>query len=295
MDRGHRELLGPGRLVLRMRDRPGPPSLRFEWAEGGRVLLRQEGRPVLLGRSVGGGCCPDLYLHRLDDYRSPLPPLRSSAQRSPVNWPHQYARWLEEAQGTPLRDGRWELSARAAFQPGVWSEDFVREWPGGRLGLYCGGGWHGVLPLRRLSAPDAPRVKAYRRHAREGTLAPVLVWWVDHLDGWLILDGHDRAVAALAEDRVPECVELIQVVDEEQWRRDVAEVTEGHGQRMAGLARRPAGPGTDRQRRTLERMYGSTLATLPYTADATRSLPLPGGPAAWDALAARAVFQCPGD
>jgi len=269
--------------------------LRFERAGDDRVLLRQGERPVLLGRSVGGGCCPDLYLHRLDGYRSPLPPLPSTSMRSAVNWPHRYARRLEEAEGTPLRDGRWDLSTRTVFQPGVWTEDFVRDWPGGRLGLYCGGGWHGVLPLRRLSAPDAPRVKAYRKHARDGTLAPVLIWWVDYLDGWLILDGHDRAVAALAEDRVPECVELTQVLNEEEWRREVAEVTEGHEGRMAGLARRPAGPGTDRQRATLERAYADTLATLPYSAGPTRFLPLPGGPAAWDTLAARAVFQCPGD
>ncbi|MFG2792086.1 hypothetical protein [Streptomyces sp. NPDC048419] len=295
MDRERRELLGPGRLVLHVRDRPGPPSLRFETAGDGRVLLRQEERPVLLGRSVGGGCCPDLHLHRLGDYRSPLPPLRSTTMRSSVNWPHQYARWLEEGEGTPLRNGRWELSARAAFQPGVWTEDFVGDWPAGRLGLYCGGGWHGVLPLRRLSAPNASRVKAYRKHVREDTLAPVLIWWVDYLDGWLILDGHDRAVAALAEDRVPECVELTQVLDDEEWRRVAAEATEGHGRRMAGLAGRPAGPGTDRQRRTLERAHADTLATLPYTAGSTRFLPLPGGPAAWDALAARAVFQCPSD
>ncbi len=42
-------------------------------------------------------------------------------------------------------------------------------------------------------------MKAYRKHVRDGTLAPVLLWWVPFLDGWLILDGHDRAVAALAE------------------------------------------------------------------------------------------------
>ncbi|MFI6661747.1 hypothetical protein ACIBL8_40220 [Streptomyces sp. NPDC050523] len=130
-------------------------------------------------------------------------------------------------------------------------------------------------------------MKAFRKHARDGTLAPVLIWRVDYLDGWLILDGHDRAVAAPAEGRVPECVELTQVL--------VAEVTEGHGRRMAGLARRPAGPGTGRQRATLERAYADTLATLPYSAGPTRFLPLPGGPAAWDVLAARAVFQCPGD
>nr|WP_260859710.1 hypothetical protein [Streptomyces cupreus] len=177
-----------------------------------------------------------------------MPPVRSTAMRSDINWPHQYARRLEESDGTPLRDGRWELARRDRFEPGVWTEDFVREWPTGRLGLYCGGGWHGVLPLRRLSAPAAARVKAYRKHAREGTLAPVLLWWVTFLDGWVILDGHDRAVAALAEERVPECVQLSQVPDEGQWRRAAEEVTEAHEHRMRGLAVRPdtqGRPGVD--------------------------------------------------
>ncbi|MGW6733575.1 hypothetical protein [Streptomyces sp. NPDC055013] len=295
MNRGHRELLGPGRLVLDVRDRPGPPALRFETADRGRLLLRQGDRPVLLGRSVGEGCCPELHLHRLDGYRSPLPPLRSSAMRSSVNWPHQYARWLEEAEGTPLRDGRWELARRTGFPPGIWIEDFVRDWPGGRLELYCGGGWHGVVPLRRLSAPDAARVKAYRKHARDGSLAPVLLWWVTFLDGWVILDGHDRAVAALAEDRTPECVELGRVPDEEQWRRAAEEVTEAHEHRVQGLADHADDPGAEHRRATMERAYGETIASLPYGVPPTRFLPLSGGAAAWDELAARVMFQFPRD
>lgn len=295
MNRGRRELLGPGRLVLHVQDRPAPPALRFETAGDGRILLRQGERPVLLGRSVGEGCCPELYLHRLDGYRSPLPPVRSAAMRSPVNWPHQYARWLEEADGTPFGGGRWELATRRVFEPGVWTEDFLRDWPGGRLELFCGGGWHGVLPLRRLSSPDAGRVKAYRKHAREGTLAPVLLWWVTFLDGWVILDGHDRALAALAEGRTPECLELSQVPDEAEWRRVAAEVTQGHEHRLEQLAARPDGVGVARQRATLEQAYADNLATLPYGVGPTPFLPLSGGPATWEDLAARAMFQCPRD
>lgn len=289
--RGRRELPGPGRLVLNVAGRPGPPSLRFETVGDGRILLRQQERPLLLGRSVGEGCCPELYLHRLDGHRSPLPPLRSTAMRSSVDWTHRYARWLEEADGTPVADGRWELARRTGFPPGIWTEDFVRDWPAGRLELYCGGGWHGVLPLRPLSPPDAGRVKAYRKHAREGTLAPVLLWWVAYLDGWLILDGHDRAVAALAEGRTPECVELRQVSDEEDWRRVAEEVTEGHEHRMRQLAARTDGPAGEHQRATMERAYADTIASLPYDGVRTPFLPLPGGAATWDDLAARVVFQ----
>ncbi|CAL9427997.1 hypothetical protein [Streptomyces sp. enrichment culture] len=265
--RARRERL-PG-LVLDVTGRPGPPPLRFETGGHDRILLRQGGRPVLRGRFAGEGCCRDLLLHRLPDYRSPLPPLRSDWQRGPAARAHQYARWLEDAPESPLHDGRWQLIERAAFAPGIWTEDFVRDWPDTRLEILCGGGWHGVLPLRELSPPDAARVKAYRRHAREGTLAPVLLWRVSFLDGWVILDGHDRAVAALAEGRQPPGVELVRLLDEQAWRRTAAEITEayaGHGHRHARA----------------ERAHGDVLASLPYDEGAT---PLWPGP----------VVQFPGD
>ncbi|MEV5876690.1 hypothetical protein AB0L75_21130 [Streptomyces sp. NPDC052101] len=294
MGNARRELLGADRLVLDIEDRPGPPPLRFETADGGRLLLRQSGRPLLLGRSVGS-CCPDLHLHRLAGYRPPLPPLRADRQRSSVNWPHEYARRLEAATGTPLSDGRWELALRTGFPPGIWDEDFVREWPGGRLGLYCGGGWHGVLPLRPLSPPDSGRVKAQRKHVREGTAAPVLLWWVTFLDGWLLLDGHDRAVAALAEGRTPECVQLTRLPDGDKWQYGAEQITKAHEYHLKNIAARPPGPGTERGRAALERSYGTALAELPYAVIPTATSPLPGGPPAWDALAAAAMFQFPSD
>ncbi|MFJ9628359.1 hypothetical protein ACIRU8_11765 [Streptomyces sp. NPDC101175] len=309
MKRARRELLGPGGLVLQVRDRHGPPPLRFETAAGGRLLLRQGGRPLLLGREEQGGCAREsLFVHRLDGFRSPLPRIRSELMRNPGNWVHQYARWLEEAQEGPLHDARWNLREWHDFPAYVWWGDFMREWPACRLD-WCAGGWEGVVPLRPLSATDAPRVKAYRGHAREDTLAPVLLWRVTPLDGWVILDGHDRAVAALAEGRTPPCLVLRRVPDDETWRRTADEVTEAHEHRMEHLTRDHADTGTgtdtatdtqteaetDRRRAALERAYADTLSTLPYDGAPTPTWPLPGGAPAWDDLAARAMFECPRD
>ncbi|MCE0446133.1 hypothetical protein LT493_18650 [Streptomyces tricolor] len=49
------------------------------------------------------------------------------------------------------------------------------------------------------------RVKAYRKQARDGTLPPVLLWWVSGLDCHLVLDGHARLAAAIANRRHPRC------------------------------------------------------------------------------------------
>ncbi|MBK3646333.1 hypothetical protein [Streptomyces sp. MBT33] len=278
MKRTIREPLPGGGLVLAVSDRPGPPPLRFE-ADGERRLLRQGGRPLMLGRLEGDGCCHVLRVRRLDGHRSPLPPVRAQTMRAPGDWPHRYARWLEDADESPLHDGRWLLGERSRFQPGVWTEDFVTGWPDGRLDLFCGGGWHGVLPLRRLSSPDASRVKAYRKHAREGTLAPVLLWWVSFLDGWLLLDGHDRAVAALEEGGVPPCVVLTRVQDDEQWRRGAAEMTEWYRRETAEPAVHPASPGAERMRAARDEGYASALASLPYEEAPTEVWPLAGTPA----------------
>lgn len=269
MSRAARELLPGGGLVLAVPEgRPGPPPLRFERATDRGWVLRQGGRPLVRARSEGDGCCRDLRLRRLPGHRSPLPPLTAAATRAGADWPHRYAGWLEETGHGPLHHGRWLLTPRTTFAPGIWEEDLVRDWPDATLELLCGGGWHGVLPLRRIPAPDAPRVKAYRKHAREGTLAPVLLWWVSFLDGWLLLDGHDRAAAALAEGARPACVELVRVPGDADWRATAAAVTEAHEERAARL--------TARERHALDRSYADVLSTLPYEADDTVMFDRPG-------------------
>lgn len=246
------------------------PSLRFERAGRRRWTLLQDERPLIQAQSEGDGCCHDLHLHRLPGHRSPLPPLSAATMRAGGEWPHRYARWLEDApQYAPLRPGRWRLSPRTTFAPGIWSCDLVQDWPEATIELLCGGGWHGVLPLRPLPAQDAPRVKALRKHVREGTLAPVLLWWVSFLDGWLLLDGHERAAAALAEGTVPACVELVRVPDDADWRATAAEMARAHEERMARLDTHTATPHIVRQRQALERGYADALSTLPYDAAAT--------------------------
>ncbi|WP_067967055.1 hypothetical protein [Nocardiopsis trehalosi] len=276
MAKATREPLPRGGLVLSVpADRPGPPPLRFERAAGDGWALRQGVRTLIAARAEGGGCCRDLRLRRLLGNLSPLPPVSAALMRRGPDWPHRYARWLEETAHGPLHHGRWRLTRRSAFEPGVWSSDLVRDWPDATIELLCGGGWHGVLPLRPLSAPDAPRVRALRKHARDGTLAPVLLWWVSFLDGWLLLDGHDRAAAALAEGAAPDCVELVRVHDDTAWRATAEEITEAHSGRRARLADHPADPHTDRRRDALDRAYADTLATLPYEPATTPVFPPP--------------------
>lgn len=271
MIRATREPLPDGGLVLAVPDTtPFPPPLRLEWSAQGHLLLRQGQHQLFRGRFEGDGCCRDLHLERRPGYRSPLPPLSAAAMRARPDWPHRFALHLQATAHGPLHHGRWRLTPRAASAPGVWSTDLVRDWPDATLELLCGGGWHGILPLRPLSAPDAPRVKALRKHAREGTLAPVLLGWIAFLDGWIVLDGHDRAAAALAEGTPPECIELVHLVDDADWQATAATITAAHDERVARLTTHPTRPAGTHQLRTLDRYHAETIAALPYEAGVTR-------------------------
>ncbi|MEU6877330.1 hypothetical protein [Streptomyces sp. NPDC046712] len=267
----------PGALVLHVEGGPlEPPPLRMEMTDGRRMLLRQDDRPVLLARvdEDRGG----VRVHRREGYRSPLPPIRADEARRGPDWAHRYAGWLEAAEESPLHEGRWVLTAREVFPPYVWRGDLLTAWPDGHLDW--NDGWNGVIPLRPPSAPDAPRVKAYRKQARDGSLAPVLLWWVTAFDGWLLLDGHDRAVAALAEGRDPRTIVLARGEDEDRIAELLGPVP-GECERLS--ARRFRGPDPERQRAAFAHGLSSFAAHVPYDEARTRAWPIPGGAAEWDA------------
>lgn len=207
-----------GRSDLRLEVSPSPRMFprdrdwRLRLLAGERRLMWAEVWTGLYG----------VTLVRSDDEASPeiLPPFRAREARAQSDigwWMRRIAQLLVDSPRSPLRTGTWRLSTlrpdghvksryvsplttriyepaavacglpQAATSPVVRDDDF------GAAGSY------GVWPLRRPSAPDSPRVKAWRTHAREGTLPPVVLWWFSALTTSLILDGHDRLTAAVAE------------------------------------------------------------------------------------------------
>ncbi|MEI2264960.1 hypothetical protein [Erwinia sp. CGal63] len=75
--------------------------------------------------------------------------------------------------------------------------------------------WGGYLLLARYPVdPDSGRVKWWRKKSREGVLPPVLVWFIGGLASFVILDGHDRLQAALAEGVQPQFLVLSQIQEQ---------------------------------------------------------------------------------
>ncbi|BCQ70378.1 hypothetical protein PEQA60_43680 [Pseudomonas sp. Eqa60] len=70
--------------------------------------------------------------------------------------------------------------------------------------------WHGggkLIGLHRVD-PEAGRLKWWRKKAREGSLAPILLWYVGGLASYVVIDGHYRLQAAIAENLAPSFIVL---------------------------------------------------------------------------------------
>jgi hypothetical protein len=269
---------------------PGPvvPELRLEVAAGRRMLLRQRDRVVLLATVDVAHYGVSVY--RTGRYTSPLPPVRADeARRMPpvgadgwsVRWAHRVAGWLAAPQAGPLHAGRWLL--RSATLPAYCLDaDLVRDYPVAYLD-WLGAGWNGVVPLRRLPEEDTGRVRAYRKLAAEGLLPPVVLWWISGLDGYLLLDGHARLVAAHAEGVAPPVLLLGMAERPESQRVWLAQLTAGYETAMAQVARQVRA-GRSGAQRAVDRVgarFAAQVADLTTGTARTVAWPLRGGGRAW--------------
>ncbi|MEU3610677.1 hypothetical protein AB0E83_35380 [Streptomyces sp. NPDC035033] len=288
-------------------DLPVRPGLRMECADGRRLVLVQE--------SGGRGAVPVLFARqrvthrgvhyaRTGRYASPLAPLRAGRARAYAEfaaprteaWTERWAAHAEAelraADAGPLHAGAWRLAPDASgwFVERHWAHLLPYDADRGHLTWFGYGDPDGdardLLPLRALSVPDAPRVKAYRRQYREGVLPPVFAWWISGLNVPVVLDGHDRLTAALAEGGRPEVLVLSRAADA-AWLELCAErPVAAYVERTAALE---DGPLRAVRAANEARRLARELASVADAAGPTRAWPLAGGPPAWEAAAAAYV------
>ena len=212
-------------------------------------------------------------------------------------------RWLHEIRHrlrgdlSPLHAGEWALEYTVSPPPGhletglAWLAEHLIEGEdagdarSGYIDFFCHMSGTVVL-LRRLSPPDAPRAKAQLRLAREGALAPIVLLGISGLSGAVVLDGHDRIVAALAEGVAPRFIFLERTDSIGQNRRDEAAVA-WYERTMASLERaeeRAQGRmrDADEQRSRIAMRFAAEFET--EYATPTRAWPM--GADEWDTLTA---------
>lgn len=281
-------------LVLDVADRPHP-GLRLRTA-GRRLILEQGGIPLLFAVVDQGDQGVDFY--RTAVPRPLLPPLRAAEARAyadrPDRWLHRVARLLTADPDGPLHDGRWVLTTVMerhgnrddAGPADYWGERVVGGDPDGYVDwFFHSTGWE-LFPLRPLPAGDDARVKAYRAQARDGILPPVLLWWVSGLDCYVVLDGHARLAAAVAEGVEPSVLVLRRTTPHDERARGEAEAAEAYEGELA-------------RHRALMARYGTRVPDGAETAGAvlarrleelrtgdrpTWAWPLPGGEHEWQRI-----------
>ncbi|MFH8253462.1 hypothetical protein [Streptomyces roseolus] len=235
-------------LTLDVRDDRPRPGLCVFSGPGRRLMLAQESRPVLLAVVDEDLACVDF--RRTDAYRSFVPPLRADTARAlagdPERWAHRFARHLADAADGPLHEGRWLLTSGSRllrWRPArethaeYWGSMLVEGHPDGFLDWFLHSGSWEVLPLRPMPDAGDARVKAYRKQAREGTLPPVLLWWVSGLDCHLVLDGHARLAAAVAESVEPPLLELHRTLPHDRLAAGTASAVSSYAHELARYER----------------------------------------------------------
>ncbi|MER7537789.1 hypothetical protein ABTX77_23820 [Streptomyces sp. NPDC097704] len=280
---------------------PVKPGLRMECADGRRLVLLQGTTPVLFARQRATH--RGVHYARTGRYASPLAPLRAERARAfaefavpgTEEWTERWAAHAEAglraAADGPLHTGEWRLGPRPNgwFVDGNWPKLLAHDPDRGHLTWFGYGDpvedARDLLPLRSLSPVEAPRVRAYRRQYREGVLPPVFAWWISGLDSPVVLDGHDRLTAALAEGGRPRVLVLSRAVDAAWVELCAARPVREYVERIAAL------DGADDRTRIANesRRFAETLRSITDSPDATWAWPFPGGAPAWDAAAAAHV------
>jgi len=117
-------------------------------------------------------------------------------------WSRDVAQALATSSASPLQEGEWLL---APLLRGGAGDRLRRQTVADVVDLTdCGHvDWSHddlhILPLRAFSSVDDGRVKAWRKVARRGALPPLVLQWISGLCAYLLLDGHDRLLAAHLE------------------------------------------------------------------------------------------------
>lgn len=118
-------------------------------------------------------------------------------------WARRYAAWLADSPESPLTDGEWQLAGTgpeltSGSLPASKVHAIVAQSPLDHVDWDFGQQLH-PLTLRDLSDAESGRVRAWRKLVRDGQLPPLLLCWISGFQTYVVLDGHDRLLAAALE------------------------------------------------------------------------------------------------
>ncbi|MHA7629145.1 hypothetical protein [Corallococcus sp. M7] len=284
------------------------PAMHLDAAPGYRIRLRGVAQTLLWAR-IDSYWDRAVFLRGTALFPQVLPPLSAPEVRAVEAasgteawweaWDWRMARALVEAPLPVLHSGAWclrpvrtiasEKAERHPVSPMEWGfgqppmpphslsavTSFLTAWKEDWWEARAEHAPGAVLGLRVPSSPEDGRVKSWRKRARDGTLPPVLLLYVDILAKWLVLDGHDRLHAALLEGVEPPLLGLWPVVTP---RRPASTVRE-EGALFSAEFQLRAGATPETVDR-VNRMLVLNFTPAPR-GTVSRAWPIPGGRETW--------------
>lgn len=283
------------------------PHLRLEMADGGRIMITSGQNPLLCAKVAQGWLGFDVILA---GFSSPgvIPPLPARVARAIsmdqtitqnegqlARWSHWFLNQLRVSPCSPLYSGTWILHNSTWFANPILERPVTANTVEAALikpnpSSFVSWGYDGsgeILPLRILFSAKNARVKAYRRLCREGSLPPILLWWVSGLDSYVILDGHDRLVAAILEAVVPQFI-VLERADQEKEQHAQHELIASYAKTMNALNAALSRGGDSRGIHQAQSSASVSLAkqlSKPMVSP-TWAWPLPEGKTGWNKAAA---------
>lgn len=273
---------------------PGKPGWRVEACKPRCLRIVAGNRPRLWARiashyvdydavrapeSASLVVLPPISALDVDEVTAFAPPERARA------WARLYATLLERSPASPVYEGEWLLKPSELAEGLV--QQIVAQGAGGTIAWDYGTRLYPFV-LRDSSSRDDGRVKAWRKHARAGTLPPILLHWVSGLDAAVVLDGHDRLLAAALESTAAPALTLLPVSVEAPDLARAQQVEEALVTSMAAAQRLQAEAGREpltRMQRVWNVEHANELLIEQYAtrlvARPTRAWPLPGRAERW--------------
>lgn len=134
-------------------------------------------------------------------------------------WANFYAHQLLNSQTGVLSQGQWKISHtnRCYYENfnnhdvGHFLYDDLLAMDFGQYSYHFD--WDGfpfdsVIALKNLPDEYNGRVKWWRKKIKENSCPPLLFWWQQHCQSFLLIDGHARLKAHQLENKKPECLVL---------------------------------------------------------------------------------------
>lgn len=166
---------------------------------------------------------PPITSDQIEKYKS------SNQTNKASYWSRFFIDSLSKSDNSILCDGKWQISL-GLLKWQIQKPDLFEKWivnetdkvfSNSQL-TYIDWGISGngnLISLKETPYEDEGRVKWWRKKVKENCCPPILTWYINSLDAFIIIDGHRRLKAYMIENEKPDIL-VLNALREEYYLKD---------------------------------------------------------------------------